>query len=95
MKTVDKLSKEKSNFENVLASQNCVFGKFGLGFNPQSKNTGISKPFSTIAEKQPITDWKAKTIGCFLCFIVREKAILSGSIKWEKFLFPGYFKVGL
>jgi len=56
VKTVDKLSKEKSNFENVLASQNCVFGKFGLGFNPQSKNTGISKPFSTIAEKQPITD---------------------------------------
>ena len=25
----------KSNFENVLASQNCVFGKAGLGFNPQ------------------------------------------------------------
>jgi len=25
--TVDKLSKGKSNFENVLASQNCVFGR--------------------------------------------------------------------
>ena len=35
--TVDKLSKGKSNFENVLASQNCVFGKAGLGFNPQNK----------------------------------------------------------
>jgi len=34
VKTVDKLSKGKSNFENVLASQNCVFGKTGLGFNP-------------------------------------------------------------
>ena len=31
VKTVDKLSKGKSNFENVLASQNCVFGKAGLG----------------------------------------------------------------
>ena len=31
--TVDKLLKGKSNFENVLASQNCVFGKAGLGFN--------------------------------------------------------------
>jgi len=51
VKTVDKLSKGKSNFENVLASQNCVFGKYGLGFNPQSKNSGISKPFSTISEK--------------------------------------------
>jgi len=37
VKTVDKLSKGKSNFENVLASQNCVFGKAGLGFNPQNK----------------------------------------------------------
>jgi len=34
VRTVDKLSKGKSNFENVLASQNCVFGKAGLGFNP-------------------------------------------------------------
>jgi len=38
VKTVDKLSKGKSNFETVLASQNCVFGKSGRGFNPQSKN---------------------------------------------------------
>jgi len=35
--TVDKLSKGKSNSENVLASQNCVFGKTGLGFNSQNK----------------------------------------------------------
>ena len=30
MKTVDKLSKGKSNFETVLASQNCVTGKSEL-----------------------------------------------------------------
>jgi len=47
VKTVDKLSKGKSNFETVLLSQNCVFGKSG----PQRKNSGFSKPFSTIAEK--------------------------------------------
>jgi len=34
IRTVDKLSKGKSNFENVLASQNCVSGKVGLGFKP-------------------------------------------------------------
>ena len=34
VKIVDKHSKGKSNFEIVLASQNCVFGKSGLGFNP-------------------------------------------------------------
>jgi len=33
VRTVDKLSKGKSNFENVLASQNCVFEKAGLCFN--------------------------------------------------------------
>jgi len=38
VKTVDKLSKGQSNFESVLASQNCVFGRAGLGFNPQNKN---------------------------------------------------------
>jgi len=45
VKTADKISKGKSNFENVLASQNCVFEKSGLGFNPQSKNSGCLKPF--------------------------------------------------
>jgi len=51
VKTVDKLSKGKSNFETVLVSQNCVFGKSGLGFNPQSKKSGISKPFFNYARK--------------------------------------------
>ena len=46
VRTVDKLSKGKSNFEIVLASQKCVLGKYGLGFNPQNKKNGISKPFS-------------------------------------------------
>jgi len=40
--TVDKLSKGKSNFENVLASQSCVFGNTGLGFNPQNKQDKFS-----------------------------------------------------
>ena len=51
VKTVDKISKGKSNLENILASQSCVFGKYGLGFNPQSKNSGGLKPFSTITKK--------------------------------------------
>jgi len=54
VKIVDKLSKGQSNFETVLASQKCVFGKVGLGFNPHSKNRVVSKPFSSIFEKQPI-----------------------------------------
>jgi len=30
VKIVDRLSNDKFNFETVLASQNCVFGKAGL-----------------------------------------------------------------
>jgi len=48
VKIVDTISKGKSNLENALASPKCVFGKSGLGFNPQSKNSSCSKPFSTI-----------------------------------------------
>jgi len=65
VKTVDKLSKGKLNFETVLASQNCVFRKYGLGFNPQSKKNGISKPFSTVPEKQPIEKLKQPVVTCF------------------------------
>ena len=54
VKTMDKLSKGKSNFETVLASQKYVFGKSGLGFYPLNKKNGISKPFSKVPEKQPI-----------------------------------------
>jgi len=48
---VDKLSKGKFNFENVLASQNCVFGRAGLGFNPQNKQDKFSKKFFKKASK--------------------------------------------
>jgi len=67
VKIVDKLTKEKSNFESVPASQNCVFGKPGLGFNPQSKNNGFSKPFSTFAEKQSVKKLKQPIVSCFYC----------------------------
>jgi len=51
VKTIDIISKGKSNFENVLASQQCVFGKSGLGFNSQSKNFSFLESFSNLTEK--------------------------------------------
>jgi len=67
VKTVDRLSKGKSNFENILASQNCVFGKACLGFNPQSKKTEFSKSFSKLPEKQLIEKSKQPVVTCFYC----------------------------
>jgi len=64
---VDKLSKGKSNFETVLASQKFVFGKSGLGFYPENKKNGISKPFSKVPEKQPIERLKQPVVTCFYC----------------------------
>ena len=66
VRTVDKFSKCKSNFETVLASQKCVFGKSGLVFNPQSEKNGISKPFSKVLEKQPIEKSKQPVVTCVL-----------------------------
>ena len=45
VKTVDKLSKGKSNFENIFSSQQCVFGKARLDFNHHSKHKSVSKTF--------------------------------------------------
>ena len=47
LKTMYKFCKGQSNLETVLASQKCVFGKAGLGFNPNNKNKSVSKPFSS------------------------------------------------
>jgi len=91
VKTVDKLSKGKSNFENVLASQMCGFGKSGLGFNPQRKKNTFSKPFSTITEKQPIENLKQPVVFYFYCmrkghsirFCKLRKVLVPGGIlKW-------------
>jgi len=64
---LDKLTTGKSNFEDVLASQNCVFRKAGLGCYPQSKENGISKPFSTTPEKQSVKRLIQPIVTCFYC----------------------------
>jgi len=50
-----------------LASQKCVFGKSGLGFYPQNKKNGISKPFSKVPETQLIERSKQPVVTCFYC----------------------------
>jgi len=65
VKIVDKLSKGKSNFETVLSSKKCVFGKVGMDFNPHSKKSGVSKPFSTFFEKHSIEKSKQPVVSCF------------------------------
>ena len=75
MKTVDKLSKGKSNFETVLTSQNCVFGKSGLGFNPQSNKSGVSKPYSTVRKFKPVEKSKQPVATCFYCIKIGNSVI--------------------
>jgi len=66
VKTIDIISKGKSNFEDVLASQTCVFGKSSLGFNPQSKQSGfcrirrfsVPKGILKWVPKDPNVHWK-------------------------------------
>jgi len=90
VKTMDRLTIGKSNFENVLATQNCVFGKAGLGFYPHSKKNGISKPFSTVPENQRIKRTKQPVVKCFYC-MKRGHSVRFCRI--HKFLVPkGIFK---
>jgi len=89
--TVDKLSKGKFNFENVLASQNHVFGRAGLGFNPQNKQDNFSKNFSKQPVKQPIVKSKQPVVTCFYCMKkghsvrlckIRKYSVPRGFMKW-------------
>ena len=88
---VDKLSKGKSNFENILASQSCVFGKAGLGFNPQNKQDNFSKKFLRKPVKQPIVKSKQPVVTCFYCMKkghsvrfckIRKFYVPRGFMKW-------------
>jgi len=91
LKTTDKLTTGKSIFEDVLVSQNCVFGKVGLGFFPQSKGNGISKPFSSIPEKQLVKRSIQPVVTCFYCM---KKDHSVRFCKFQKSLVPkGIFKL--
>jgi len=64
---MDKFSKGQSNLEIVLTSQKCVFGKAGLGFDPNNKNKSVSKPFSSLFQKQPVVLSKQPVEICHYC----------------------------
>jgi len=91
IQTVDKLSKGKSNFENVLASQSCVFGKAGLGFNPQNQQDKFSNFFLRKPVKQSIVKSKQPVVTCFYCMKkghsvrfcnIRKFFVPRGYMKW-------------
>jgi len=90
LKTMDKLTIGKSILENVLASHNCIFGKVGLGFYPQRKGNGISKPFSLVSEKQPIKRTIQPVVTCIYC---KKRCHSVRFCKFRKSLVPkGIFK---
>jgi len=90
LKTLDKLTTGKSNFEDVLASQKCVFGKAGLGFYPQSKEKKIAKPFSNFSEKQLVKKSFQPVVTCFYCM---KKGHSARYCRFRKSLVPkGIYK---
>ena len=77
--------------KSVIASQNCVFGKSGLGFNPQNKQDIFSKSFSKMLEKQLIGPSKQLIVTCFYCMKrvhsvrfckIRKFVVPRGFMKW-------------
>jgi len=91
LKTLDKLTTGKSNFEDVLASQKYVFGKAGLRFYPQSKENKITKPFSNIPEKQSFKKSFQPVVTCFYC--MKKKGHSVRYYRFRKSLIPrGIYK---
>ena len=88
VKTVDNISKGKSIFENVLASQQCVFGKSRLGFNPQSKIYSFSDSFSNLTKNQSVKKLKQPVVCCVYCM---KKSHFVRFCKIRKVLFPKVF----
>ena len=90
LKTLDKLTTGKSNFEDVLASKKCGFGKAGLGFYPQSKGNKISKPFTYVLEKQSVKRSIQPVVTCIYCM---KKGPSIRYCRFQKSLVPkGIFK---
>jgi len=54
LKTCAKFTRGKANLEVVLGSQNCVFRKVGLGYNPTFKKK--AKKFSGFFSKSKPND---------------------------------------
>ena len=88
---MDKLSKGKSNFENVLASESCVLGKAGLGFNQQNQQDKFSNSFLRKPVKQSIVKSKQPVATCFYCMKkghsvrfckIRKFYVPKGFMKW-------------
>ena len=90
LKTLDKLTTGRSNFEAVLASHKCFFGKAGLGFYPPSKEKRIAKPFSNFPKKQSVKKSFQPVVTCFYCM---KKGHSVRYCRFRKFLVPkGIYK---
>jgi len=80
-----------NSLDSTLPSQNCVFGRAGLGFNPQNKQDKFSKNFSKQPVKQPIVKSKQLVVTCFYCMKkdhsvrfckIRKYFVPKGFMKW-------------
>jgi len=54
LKTCARLKRGKTNLEVVLDSQNCIFGKVGLGYNPNFEKK--ANKFSSFFSKNELND---------------------------------------
>jgi len=85
VRTVHKLSKGKSNFETVLASQKCVFVKSGLGFYPRNKQKmGFQRLFQKCRKNNRLKDQNNWLLHAFTA---RREATLLDSVKLGNIFF--------
>ena len=87
IKTRARFTRGEANLEAVLGSQNCVFGKAGLGYNPSFKKK--TKKFSSFFSKSKRNDMPF--ISCNYCMQkghviknchARKYDVRKGVMKW-------------
>jgi len=80
--------KENQNFEDVLASQTCVFGKSGLGFNPKANKVAAQNLFQLSLKNNRL---KSRNNRLFVVSTAWKRDTLLGSAESESFLFLRVF----
>ena len=89
LKTLSNFTKGRENLETLLGSQNAVFNKNGLGYNPGMKNNVKKMSSFFVPSKIGFSSFSySKTMHTATCFYCMESGYISRTCKARRYLVP-------
>jgi len=89
LKTLSCFTKGRENLETLLGSQNAVFNKNGLGYNPRMKNNVKKLSRFFVPSKTGFSSFScSKTMHTATCFYCMEFGHISRTCKARRYLVP-------